>query len=147
MKFFFTLLVILAGCMLAVQGSVNSQLTGYLKHPLQSALVNFSVGFIVLLVINFTLRTGFPNLILVKAAPWYLFCGGVLGALFVSSMIFSIPQIGVSTALAASIGGQLIAAVIIDHFGFFGLNIHTISLGRIMGIILLLVGIFLIQRY
>jgi len=49
--------------------------------------------------------------------------------------------------LAASIAGQLIAASIIDHFGFFGLNVHQISAGRIAGIALLIGGIFLIQKY
>ncbi|MGQ7868076.1 DMT family transporter [Sunxiuqinia sp. sy24] len=147
MKIVYTLIVLLIGCLLAIQGSINTQLTTFLKHPLQGALVNFLVGFICLVGLNLILKTQIPDWGQVKIAPWYLFAGGMLGAIFVSSVIFFIPKIGVSTVLAASIAGQLVAASIIDHFGYFGLAVHPISAGRIAGILLLLGGIFLIQRY
>ena len=147
MKIIYTLIVLLIGTLLAIQGSINTQLTTFLKHPLQGALVNFLVGFMCLVGLNFIFRTQVPDWGQVKVAPWYLFAGGLLGAVFVSSVIFFIPKIGVTTVLAASIAGQLIAASIIDHFGFFGLAVHSISAGRIAGILLLIGGIFLIQRY
>lgn len=147
MKIIYTLIVLLIGFLLAIQGSINTQLTTFLKHPLQGALVNFLVGFVCLVGLNLTFRTQIPDWGHLRAAPWYLFVGGLLGAIFVSSVIFFIPKIGVTTVLAATIAGQLIAASIIDHFGFFGLAIHQINAGRIAGILLLLGGIFLIQRY
>ena len=147
MKYFYTIIVLCIGCFLAIQGSINTQLTTYLKHPLQGALVNFLVGTVALIGLNFVFKTQIPDWGHVKTAPWYLFTGGLLGAMFVSSIIFFIPKIGVTTVLAASIAGQLIAASIIDHFGFFGISIHHISSGRIIGILLLLGGIFLIQKY
>lgn len=147
MKIIYTLIVLIMGCILAIQGSINTQLTSFLKHPVQGALVNFAVGTICLVGINFILRTQIPDWEHVRTAPWYLFLGGLLGAIFVSSVIFFIPKIGVTTVLAASIVGQLIAASIIDHYGFFGLTIHPINLGRVAGILLLLGGIYLIQKY
>lgn len=147
MKAIYTLIVLLIGFLLAIQGSINTQLTTFLKHPIQGALVNFLVGFICLLALNVIFKTQIPDWGHVKTAPWYLLAGGMLGAIFVSSVIFFIPRIGVSTVLAASIAGQLIAASIIDHYGFFGLNVHQISPGRIAGILLLISGIFLIQKY
>jgi len=147
MNIVYTLIVLLIGTLLAVQGSINTQLTTFLKHPLQGALVNFMVGFFCLIGLNFLFRTQIPDWGHVRTAPWYLFAGGMLGAIFVSSVIFFIPKIGVTTVLAASIAGQLIAASIIDHFGYFGLAVHQISPGRIIGILLLLGGIFLIRQY
>lgn len=64
-----------------------------------------------------------------------------------SSVVILIPKIGVATMLGATIGGQMILAAIIDHYGFFNLTPHPISLGRIIGIIFLIAGIFLIQRF
>lgn len=147
MKYFYTLIVLFIGCFLAIQGSINTQLTSYLKHPLQGALVNFLVGTIALIGLNFVFKTQVPDWGHLKTAPWYLFVGGLMGAIFVSSVIFFIPKIGITTVLAASIAGQLIAASIIDHFGFFGISVHQISTGKIIGILLLLSGIFLIQKY
>ncbi len=146
MKLLYTSIVILIGFLLAIQGSINTQLTTFLKHPLQGALVNFLVGTICLLGLNVIFRTQIPDWGQVKTAPAYLFMGGMLGAIFVSSVIFFIPKIGVTTVLAASIAGQLIAASIIDHYGFFGVAVQTISVTRIAGILLMLGGIFLIQR-
>ena len=147
MKLIYTFIVLAIGFLLAIQGSINTQLTTYLKHPLQGALVNFTVGTIALIALNFVFKTQIPDWTHVKTAPWFLFIGGMLGAIFVSSVIFFIPKIGVTTVLAASIAGQLIAASIIDHFGFFGVTVHPISTGKIIGILLLLGGIFLIQKY
>ena len=146
MKIIYTFLVLVIGCMLAIQGSINTQLTTFLKHPLQGGLINFSVGFLCLIGLNLVFRTSMPDWEHVKTAPWYLFAGGMLGAIFVSSVIFFIPRIGVSAVLAAAIAGQMIAASVIDHFGFFGLETHPVNAGRIAGILMLLVGIFLIQR-
>ncbi|WP_235207939.1 DMT family transporter [Saccharicrinis fermentans] len=147
MKYIYTLIVLIIGCFLAIQGSINTQLTSYLKHPLQGALVNFLVGTITLVGLNIIFKTHIPDWAHVKTAPIYLFLGGCLGAIFVSSVIFFIPKIGVTTVLAASIAGQLIAASIIDHYGFFGFTVHTISAGKVIGILLLLAGIFMIQKY
>lgn len=146
-KYFFILIAILIGGLLSVQGSINSQLGSYLKHPLQAALVNFLVGTVCLFALNVLLRTGAPKGEEIMRIPLYLFFGGVLGAIFVTSVVILIPKIGVSTMLAASIGGQLIIASIIDHFGLFNVPVHPISAGRISGILLLLSGVFLIQRF
>lgn len=147
MKIFYTLIVLAIGFLVAVQGSINTQLTTFLKHPIQGALVNFLVGAVFLTGINLLFKTQVPDWEQVKTAPWYLFLGGVLGGIFVSALIFFIPKIGVTTVLAAAIAGQLIAASIIDHFGHFGVTVHSISPGRVVGMLLLLGGIFLIQKY
>lgn len=147
LKYILTAVAILIGGLVAVQGSINSQLGAFLKHPLQASFTNFLVGTICLLIINIILRTEMPRVNLLTQLPLHLFFGGVLGAIFVSSMIILIPKIGVATVLGATIGGQMIVASIIDHFGWFNMTIQPISIGKIIGIILLIVGVFLIQRF
>lgn len=146
-KYALTAIALLIGGLLAVQGSMNSQLGTYLKHPLQASFTNFLVGTICLLLINVLLRTELPKASLLTQVPIYLFFGGILGAIFVSSVVILIPKIGVSTMLGATIGGQMIVASIIDHYGWFNVATHPFSLGRLAGIICLLAGIFLIQRF
>ncbi len=147
LKYILTGIALLIGGLLAVQGSINSQLGGLLKSPLQAAFVNFFVGTLILLAINVATKTGIPEKETVEAIPLYLFVGGVMGAVYVSSAIILIPKIGVATMLGASIGGQMIVASIIDHYGYFNIAVHTISPGRIIGIVLLIIGVFLIQRF
>ncbi len=146
-KYALTGIALLIGGLLAVQGSMNSQLGSYLKHPLQASLTNFLVGTICLLLVNVLLQTEVPKLSLLAQVPLYLFFGGILGAIFVSSVVILIPKIGVSTMLGATIGGQMIVASIIDHYGWFNVSVHPFSFGRFAGIVCLVLGIFLIQRF
>ncbi len=147
MKYILTLAALLIGGLLAIQGSINAQLSGYLRHPLQAALVNFMVGTCCLVLVNILLRTELPKTAQLTNIPIHLYIGGVFGALFVSSVVILIPKIGVATMLAATIGGQMAIASIIDHYGFFNVPIHHLSFGRIGGIFLILIGIFLIRRF
>jgi len=147
LKYILTSIAVLIGGLLAVQGSINSQLGGYLKHPLQASFTNFLVGTIALLLMNLILRTEIPKANVLTQVPIYLFFGGVLGAIFVSSVVILIPKIGVATMLGATIGGQMIVASIIDHFGWFNVSPQPISIGKIIGIACLIVGVFFIQRF
>ena len=145
-KYILVLAALIIGGFLSVQGSINAQLSSFLKHPLQASLTNFLVGSVILILLNIILRTSVPTFAEIKAVPWYLFLGGAIGAMFVTSVVLLIPRIGVTTMLAASIAGQLIVAAIIDHFGFFNVAEHPISLSRVAGIIMLILSIVLIQR-
>lgn len=145
-KYIFVIIALLVGGFLSIQGSINAQLSSFLRHPLQASLTNFVVGTIVLILLNVILRTTMPTVNELRMVPWHLFLGGVIGAMFVTSVVLLIPKIGVTTMLAASIAGQLIVATVIDHFGYFNVAIHPVSLSRIAGIIMLIIGIFLIQR-
>lgn len=145
-KYILILIALIIGGFLSVQGSINAHLSSYLKHPLQASLTNFLVGTVILIVLNMVLRPGIPSGAEMKSIPWYLYLGGAIGAMFVTSVVLLIPKIGVATMLAASIAGQLIIASIIDHFGFFNVSEHPFSLSRAIGIIMLLGGILLIQR-
>ncbi len=146
-KYILVAIALLIGGLLSVQGSINSHLGAFLKHPLQAAFVNFFVGTIALFVLNIVLKTEVPGLKELAKGPFYLFFGGLLGAIYVTSVVVLIPKIGVTSMLAASIAGQLIISSIIDHFGFFNVPVHPISIGRVAGIVLLATGIFFIQRF
>ena len=146
-KYIFVIIALLIGGLLPVQGSINSHLSTFLKHPLQAAFVSFFVGTLALFFLNVFLKTEVPAAKELVKIPFYLFFGGLLGAIYVTSAIVLIPKIGITSLLAASIAGQLIISSVIDHFGFFNVPIHPISFGRVAGIALLATGIFLIQRF
>lgn len=146
MKFFtlFTLGV-LAGSMITIQSVLNSALgkkTGNLGSVLILTIVSIS-----LLILLITL---FPDTANLKHIPgvseWYLYVGGVLGVAILAAPIFLIPRIGATSTLTALVLGQLFLALIIDHFGLFSFPKIEISLMRMMGIILLVVGAFLIKQ-
>jgi transporter family-2 protein len=79
-------------------------------------------------------------------SEWYLYVGGVLGVAILAAPIFLIPRIGATSTLTALVVGQLFLALIIDHFGLFSFPKIEINFMRTMGIMLLVVGAFLIKR-
>ena len=99
MRYFLMILILLVGCLMPIQASVNAKLGSFLKAPLMAALVNFMIGGCILLFVVLGMRT--PNNLLqaVKEAPLHAWIGGAIGAVYVSSVIFLVPRLGASLKL------------------------------------------------
>jgi transporter family-2 protein len=146
-----TLLVFFVGGLSAVQVGCNGLLGRALLNPLAAATVNFSVGALCLAsVLGVSVLAGwFPTVPWVAAwysLPWYAWLGGVLGSCFVLSAVIAGPVIGAGTFTTALVTAQLLVSVMLDHFGWLGFPQQTVSGGRLLGVGLLLAGMWLIKR-
>ncbi len=140
------LLAIAAGFMLPIQGALNARLGGLMAHPMQATLISYIGGLIACLLVLFFVQRSVPEIRKLADINWYLYCGGFLGAVFVSSMLYLMPKIGIANMLAAAIVGQLIMSTLLDHFGVLGNPQIPVNASRIIGILLLLLGLYFIQR-
>ncbi len=143
------LLILLAGLtamMLPVQGIINGRLGALLGNPLLAALISFASGTVVLTLVYIAVYGDIPRLAGGAKIPWYYFTGGILGAIFVTVVLAVIPHIGPANLTATAIVGQLIVALLLDHWGFLGIQQHPLSLTRLGGAVLLFAGTILIQR-
>ena len=138
-------LALLAGAFLPVQAAVNATLRAPLGHPVWAALVSFAVGTFSLalyaLVARLPLPRGWSGIV------WWQWSGGVIGALFVSLSVILTPKLGTATAFGLVVGGQLLASLLLDHQGWLGLEQHSLNVPRVLGALLLLAGIYLIQKF
>lgn len=145
------LLSLLSGLAVTLQVGINGQLQSDVGSPILSSLISFLVGSIGLCIIFcFTLANGtytLSNLSAIKDIRWWLFTGGLLGAFYIFTTIIAPPKIGFANMFSLAICGQIILAVLFDHFGLLGNKIHLISPYRIIGIILLVSGVYIIQKY
>ena len=82
-----------------------------------------------------------------KIAPWLFVAGGCLGAVYVTSSVLLTPRIGAASLVAFLVTGQLLASVIVDRAGYFGVAVRELSMGRIVGAMLLLAGALMIRIY
>ena len=139
-------LAVLGGALVAGQGAINGRMAATLGHPLQAAIISFSVGLVALLALSAVTRVGPPNLALATQAPWWAWVGGLLGAYLVATSALAVPQIGASAWVSGVIAGQLLAALVYDHFGAFGLQPRPIDLQRVAGALCLALGVYLIRR-
>lgn len=138
-------LALFAGILMAVQAPTNALLGKASGSPIVAAFVSFVVGTVALgaMVAASSGRLFAPEL---KSVPWYAWLGGLYGAFFVAIAAFGAPKVGVGPLLTAAIGGQLIGAVILDHYGLLGLTRQPVSIEKVGGVILVLVGAWLVRR-
>lgn len=78
--------------------------------------------------------------------PWYMLGCGVFGLVLYLSLSHTIPRVGATTAITLLIVGQLLAGLVIDQFGAFGIEVRTLNVTRIVAVVLLLAGAYLMVR-
>jgi bacterial/archaeal transporter family-2 protein len=146
MKNYFYLLSLLAGVAVAIQTGVNSQLRNDTNNPVLTALISFGVGTVALTIIYFCFFKVNPVFPTDFKFTWWKFTGGLLGVVYVTAVVIAAPRIGAANALGFIVAGQFVAAVIIDHFGLLGMQVNTITWWRMLGIVILICGVYLIQK-
>ena len=80
-----------------------------------------------------------------NAQPWH-FIGGMLGVVLVTALIIAVPRIGVSQMMVAALAGQLAAAMLIDHYGWLGVETRSFGWKRALAIPLLGAAVWLIRQ-
>ncbi|ERS58723.1 hypothetical protein HMPREF1261_01730 [Corynebacterium sp. KPL1818] len=129
------------GCFTASQSAINGHLGQVTGSPVSAALVSFAVGVTALVIVNIVLRwrprierpEGKPN-------PWWMWVGGVLGALFIFGNAALVPQIGTGLTVVAGLLGSMLGSLIIDR-----VSGAPIKSRQVLGIALLLTGVVLIR--
>lgn len=147
MLWVYLLLAACAGVATAVQAGVNAELRRVSGQPLFAGLVSFSIGAGTIAVFFLLSRAAWPARERLAAGPPWIWIGGLLGAFVVLTAIVAAPRLGSGALVAATVAGQLVGAVIIDQFGWVGFAPHALSLWRIIGVILIVAGVFLVQRF
>ena len=77
---------------------------------------------------------------------WYYLLGGLLGAAYVTTVLLTVRTLGAGGVTAATVSGQLTASLVIDRVGLLGLDETPITLGRVIGVVLLIAGTVLVIR-
>lgn len=128
-----------------MQAPTNALLAKAAGSPVNAALISFSVGTVALLVVALGLGVR-PQPSALRELPAYAWIGGLYGAFFVTVAAFAAPRLGVALLITIMVGGQLAMAVILDHFGAFGIPRQELSLNRVLGVLLVISGVLLVRR-
>ncbi len=139
-------LAVAAGAMLPLQAGINAELARWIDGPARAAFVSFLVGTIALLALSLVATRGVASLARVDGAPWWIWIGGLLGAFYVFGSIVAAPRLGAVVLIAAVLAGQSVASLVIDHYGWVGFAEHAITPGRVLGVVLLAAGAFLVVK-
>lgn len=146
MKYLVFILPALAGITITTQAGVNSQLRVAVNNPVVAAFISFLTGTIILGAYIVATRQTVPGFSELRNIELYKYAGGLLGAFFVTVIILTVPKIGSANVFALVIAGQLFMALLYDHLGLFGFPQSDISVTKIVGVVLLVGGAYLINK-
>jgi len=139
------LLAVIAGAVVPFQSAINANLGRGLGHPLWATLASLLVSILVLLPIMLAMRVPLPSVAFINKAPLWMWAGGAFGVCFISLALVLLPKLGASGFMALALAGQVVASLVLDHFGWFGLVQRQVSLPRVLGVVMLIAGVVLIQ--
>jgi bacterial/archaeal transporter family-2 protein len=144
LKLFLPILLALgASVSSVVQQLLNANLRSELNSAVWSGLVSYLVGTFCMALLALTLQDPVPSASLAARIPWWAWSGGLFGAIFIAILL--IPQLGAATFFAVLMTGQLLCSLAVDHFGVLGVPVHPVSLIRLAGAALLILGVALIR--
>ena len=133
------------GGVVAMQAPLNSAL-GRLVGGTQASMVALAISCVALAGLS-ALTGGFSELSRIADAPLHVAIGGgLIGALYVGSIVWTVRALGAGGLTAATIAGQLALAVVIDHFGWLGVARSPITASKVLGIALLALGTWFVVR-
>lgn len=129
----------LAGLLMAVQGSINGQVSKYIG-ALEGNFLMHLIGLAALFLLLFVVRIGDGDWSRLREIPWYGYGSGLINVVIIYGVMVSIARLGAAPATTAIIAGQVTTAALIDWLGLFGLEKTPFSLWQGAGIVLLAVG-------
>lgn len=134
-------LMIAAGIAVPVMAAMNASLGKSLGSPLLAVTILCAVASCAALIL---LLLESPN---PSARSWPVslssYLGGILFVLYIGSITYSAPRIGLGNAVFLVLLGQLACAAAIDHFGWFNSISSPISGKRAAGLLLMTIGVYL----
>jgi len=147
MHYIYMVLAFIAGVMLPTQIGLNTIVARATASPVWASAISFVVGSIAMFAYFFASRQPWPAIGAISTIPHYAWLAGCLGAFYVTITIVAAPKIGAALLISMVVAGQMIAAILLDHYGAIGFPQHSINWGRVAGALMLVGGVVLIRRY
>jgi transporter family-2 protein len=116
-QLFALLLAVIAGALVGVQRALNGQINEHSQNSYTTSLLNFITGtsfltlFIIILIV-----LGRVELQPLPIGPWWIYTGGVIGVIYIAATSLIVQHLGVLTFTLVSVGGQLIASLLLDIY-------------------------------
>lgn len=143
----YIVLALVIGAALPLQIGGNAELARHAGSAVWAATASFVLGSVALLAAYGLARQPWPSTMALAGAPWWAWAGAALGAVYVLGTIVAAPKLGAAALVALVVTGQMVASLAIDHFGAVGFPVQAINPWRLLGVVFLLLGVVLIQRF
>lgn len=109
-----------------------------------ASLISFAVGTVFLGVITLidVHTLGFSPA-LFTSQPLWIWLGGLFGIIYLTGNILLFPKLGSVQTVIMPVLGQIVAGLLIDNFGWFDSATRALTPIRVLGAVLVLVGVII----
>jgi transporter family-2 protein len=142
-----SLMILLIAALGGVAVSVQAQMMGQLDKGIgtvESVFITYGSGGLLIGLIMLAMRGG--NLSSISVVPQYTLLAGVVGLLIVGSIGYSVPRLGLVVAFTLMVSAQFISGALIDHYGLLGAELKQLTMSRIVGIAIMLFGVWIVIK-
>lgn len=130
----------------ASQTAANGYLGKVLGSSIQAGCVNLGVGVILLFLLSIAFKNSRTALFSgIEPGPWWMWLGGVFGAIFVIGAATLSPLIGTGATVIGILAGTIIAGQVIERFGLFGAPKSVLQPIRLLGLVLVFTGAVIVR--
>ncbi|MEQ8927382.1 MAG: DMT family transporter [Fulvivirga sp.] len=133
------------GVLVVIQGGINARLGLMLSNTLLATTIALITSATITLAAFLITTRSYPTFQQLKSIPLHLFLGGVFSFSALALFYYVIPRLGISTVVTFGLTGQIIFASIAAHYGWFGMPVELMSLKKLIGMIIMIAGVYLIK--
>jgi transporter family-2 protein len=127
--------------------AIQAQFMGLMDRSIgnvEAVFITYCGGGVLIAGLMLMMRGG--NLGEWRSVPWYVLTSGIFGLVIVGSIGFSVPRLGLVASMTILVGVQLLTGAVLDHFGLLGAAPRPLDLSRIVGMGVLVGGMWLTVR-
>src|SRR5436309_2262745 len=143
-RLLFILLVALGGAGLTIQMAWNNRLRIATGSAVLTTIISVLVTLTSLALVWASGTTDRGTIPAFNSIPKWAWFGGVFAGYYHVASLIGIPKLGAAAVFSLVIAGQMVAALILDSTGAFGVARLSLRMSRVLGTVLLLVGVILI---
>ncbi|AWK89119.1 DMT family transporter [Azospirillum thermophilum] len=136
---------LVAGAAVPFQAGANAALGRTLGHPLWATVASLIVSLLAVLPSLLLLKVPAPSVTQAFQMPLWVWFGGIAGVVYITSALLITPRLGATAFIVCVIAGQVLASLLIDHFGLMGLAAKPASAWRVFGVLLIVAGMVVVM--
>jgi len=140
-------IIIVAGALQAWGPPMNGALRNSLTNPWLASVVSFLPVVAFLSCVFLCAPRPLPTVEGLNAMPWWAPLAGLIGAFAVIAGLLFVGRVGAGALAGLTITANILMSLVIDKYGWFGMEVHPLSGGRIAGAGLMVAGIALISKF
>ncbi len=124
----------IVGILYSIMNLFNAQLSQVYGNPFATVIIHI-VG--LMIVLPMTIRKIFQ----IKPAPIWMYIGGALGVFTVVTSNLGVTNLGVTATLSLTLLGQMLCAMVFDHFGLWGFVKTKFKAEKAISLVLIALGV------